>query len=279
VTTLFPAAYVRPRSLEELHALTLTPDTLAVAGGALLFGQFEPPYEQFIDLQAVENLRSILESDHWLLFGGAVMLSEMLASPLVDVTYKRALRRTLNPNLCNNASVGETLIARRPIEWLALLAAADARVSFTPESEIEAGYPSVRDLEQLDLRKTVITNITAPRRGLLGSAFVARTPADLPIVCTAVSVSLNADGTIASADAALGGVSADLHFVERLTELEGSDWRTVDFSRAAAAVRDHVSPVGDVFGSADYRREMAAVLTRRALEDARERWIANAAAS
>lgn len=280
MTTIFPTSYARPRNLDELRALTLTPDTLAVAGGALLFGQFEPPYEQFVDLQAVEELRVIADLDPWLLLGGAAMLSDVLASPLVDVAYKRALRRTLNPNLCNGASVGETLIARRPLEWLALLASGNAYVSFTPESAIDEHFRSVRGLEVLDLRGMVIRHISLPRRDLLGSAVVSRTPADLPIVCAAVSVQLYDDGaTIASADAALGGASSGLLHVVPLDDLTDQPWREVDLASSVAFVRDHVSPVGDVFGSADYRREMAAVLTRRALEDARDRWIANTAAS
>ncbi|HEY0581784.1 MAG TPA: xanthine dehydrogenase family protein subunit M, partial [Chloroflexota bacterium] len=38
-----------------------------------------------------------------------------------------------------------------------------------------------------------------------------------------------------------------------------------------AAARDEVDPLSDIRGSADYKRDMAAVMVRRALEAARRR--------
>jgi carbon-monoxide dehydrogenase medium subunit len=42
--------------------------------------------------------------------------------------------------------------------------------------------------------------------------------------------------------------------------------------QVAAAVEQEVAPRDDFYGSADYRRAMSAVLTRRALEDCQRHW-------
>jgi carbon-monoxide dehydrogenase medium subunit len=46
------------------------------------------------------------------------------------------------------------------------------------------------------------------------------------------------------------------------------------FERAAAICIDAAQPIGDIRGSADFRREITGVLTRRALQRAAERALA-----
>jgi carbon-monoxide dehydrogenase medium subunit len=48
--------------------------------------------------------------------------------------------------------------------------------------------------------------------------------------------------------------------------LEGTQLDEADLARAAGIVAEAVDPIDDLRGSADYKREMANVWTRRALE-------------
>ncbi|MBN1122956.1 MAG: hypothetical protein JXJ17_17910 [Anaerolineae bacterium] len=103
-----------------------------------------------------------------------------------------------------------------------------------------------------------------------GSARVARMSADQPIVA-AVAV-VKSEGTIVgSARLALIGVCREtVRLSQSVDLLVGKELNAEQIEAAAAAVAQEVSPVSDYLGSAEYRREMAAVLTRRALEQIRE---------
>jgi CO/xanthine dehydrogenase FAD-binding subunit len=84
---------------------------------------------------------------------------------------------------------------------------------------------------------------------------VARTPADLPIVCVAARAASD-QNQLHDVRLALGGV-AERPIV--ITQPAGS---AEDLAQLAVAT---VTPVDDYFATADYRREMIGVLTKRVL--------------
>jgi CO/xanthine dehydrogenase FAD-binding subunit len=84
---------------------------------------------------------------------------------------------------------------------------------------------------------------------------VARTPADLPIVCVAARATIDHDH-LRDIRLALGGVSEKPIVI---TQPAGS---IEDLARLAVAT---VTPADDYFASADYRREMIGALTKRVL--------------
>lgn len=101
-----------------------------------------------------------------------------------------------------------------------------------------------------------------------GSAFVelSRRHGDLPVCGVAAVVALDGDGRVASARIALCGVGdRPVRAAEAEDALTGQR-PTDELVREAAAITAwHTDPVGDCHGSADYRRHLAEVLTRRAL--------------
>ena len=50
--------------------------------------------------------------------------------------------------------------------------------------------------------------------------------------------------------------------------LKGNEVNDQNIARAAALIQEEVKPISDVRASAEYRREMSSVLTRRVLEQA-----------
>ncbi|HEC35409.1 MAG TPA: hypothetical protein ENI39_02620, partial [Anaerolineae bacterium] len=107
-----------------------------------------------------------------------------------------------------------------------------------------------------------------------GEAHVARTPADRPIVA-AVAVVEMADpsmgsgqgGAVQRARVALTGVWPEpVRLAEAPARLVGGPLDETAIRALAQAVEEEVRPKGDFLGSEEYRRAMAGVLTRRALE-------------
>ncbi len=86
---------------------------------------------------------------------------------------------------------------------------------------------------------------------------VARTPADLPIVCVAARATID-QGQLRHVRLALGGV-AEKPIV--ITQPAGS---SEDLAHLAIST---VTPSDDYFASADYRREMIGVLVKRVLSN------------
>ncbi len=99
-----------------------------------------------------------------------------------------------------------------------------------------------------------------------GEAHVARTPADKPIVA-AIAVLEMEGGIVRQARVALTGVWPEpVRLARGPTRLVGGPLDEERIKVVAEAVEGEVAPAGDFLGSEEYRRAMAGVLTRRALE-------------
>ena len=91
-------------------------------------------------------------------------------------------------------------------------------------------------------------------------------------VVGATAVVTVADGTVTAARIAMTALSATIRRVpEAEAALVGSDGDTAAIEAAGEAVAMAATPISDVRGSAEYRRAMAAVIARRAIETALSR--------
>ncbi|MGE3286206.1 MAG: xanthine dehydrogenase family protein subunit M [Pseudonocardia sp.] len=107
-----------------------------------------------------------------------------------------------------------------------------------------------------------------PAQGRGGSAFVemARRHGDLPVCGVAAVVRLGEDGGIDSARIALCGVDRrPVRAIEAEQALVGQRPTDERVREAAAIAGWNVDPAGDCHGTAEFRRHLAGVLTRRAL--------------
>lgn len=115
-----------------------------------------------------------------------------------------------------------------------------------------------------------ITEVILPAQNLVTSLErVARTPMDEAIVAVAVGLQLG-DGIIAQARLAVSGIGNYPMRVEAAESMLTSQVLTSKLTDAIATATLHAADPAyhDYRGSAEYRREMASVLTRRALETA-----------
>lgn len=170
----------------------------------------------------------------------------------------------------NETTVGRTLRASQLMpQWLAALLTLAATV--TVEYDDDAEVVKLEDLVRGRVEGTP-TFLQAPHRGgsHWGEARVARTPSDDPIVA-AMAVVRFAAGVVEDARVALTGVSSQpVWLADAVDRLLGRALDLEQIEVAASAVADEVQPQGDYLGSEEYRRAMAGVLTRRALESCLE---------
>lgn len=166
----------------------------------------------------------------------------------------------------NEIKVGRTLRASQLMpQWIAALVALGATVTLERDG----------DAEEVGLEALVQGRVEGHPRALQvvhragtrwGEAHVARTPSDDPIVA-AVAVVRPSVGVVEEARVVLTGVSSEPAWqADAAGRLLGQQLDAELIDDVASAVKDEVQPQGDYLGSETYRRAMAEVLTRRALE-------------
>jgi CO/xanthine dehydrogenase FAD-binding subunit len=116
----------------------------------------------------------------------------------------------------------------------------------------------------------IAVDLPAPAEGT-GSAYVRleyRRQMEIAIVGAAAAVTIEG-GKVTAARVAITALAPTIHRVAAAEEaLVGSDGGKAAATAAAAAAASAAAPISDVRGSADYRRAMAAVIARRAIETA-----------
>jgi carbon-monoxide dehydrogenase medium subunit len=121
----------------------------------------------------------------------------------------------------------------------------------------------------------VSLSIPAPKAGF-GAAylrFIPRNEMDIAVVGAGASVQLDASGSrFESARISLGAVAPKpLYVAEAGAALAGQPVNAESVARAAQIAQNAAQPITDMRGTAEYRKHMAGVLTRRVLEKAIER--------
>lgn len=274
-----PKNYYRPKSAEEAANLLSDSTAYPLGGGAMTLNTLDFPHETVVDLQDISELNNIYTSKEGVVIGGAVKLEMIVQDEHVPLPFKQAITRTLPQAVRANTSLMETLLTDNPPrEWVALLSAYDVRLTMMnpqgqqdPFSITETALVAGQEVGR-SLRNGLLMAMFIPRMHdgeAIGMAHVARTPVDEAIVNAAVIVKMKKDGTVLGAFAALCGVSNRQPVeVMAMGDLYNKPL-TAEYIAAQCAHIPHViNPPDDYLGSEDYRREMAMVVLRRALEDA-----------
>ena len=227
-----------------------------------------PPYgaaEALADLSRLEL--AYLKADTHIHIGALTALQTLVEAPDVGGLLNEAARLTAHYGLRNVATLGGLLLAKEgPVEILLALLALDAAVivrgSLTHESPITNYSLSAGEM-------IVEVKFALPATSAKAAIErVTRTPRDEGIV-TAVALIEVANGVCSKARLALAGASPrPMRATSAEKLLEGQPLTSEQIQKAEQAVMNEAKPLGDYRGSADYRKAMAGVLTKRALEKA-----------
>lgn len=227
------------------------------------------------------------EGDVWTIDPDATLQS-LLDDSACPGLLRRALTGIPSWQVRSETIVGKTLRASSLMpQWLAALLAlgavvtvqreenpqprperAPARRSESAEGSVERDLPLEAFLN--GKVKGEVTGLHIPTGGSSairwGEEHVARTPADEPIVAAFATVKMKA-GLVTEARLALTGVwPQPVRLAEASGRLVGGPLSQDRITAVATAVEEAVEPQGDYRGSAAYRRAMAGVVARRALE-------------
>jgi CO/xanthine dehydrogenase FAD-binding subunit len=149
-------------------------------------------------------------------------------------------------------------------QWVGALLASGAHAIYEDGHEA-----SLEELFKTGRRPRMLTAVQVPLDvpgRLWGEARTGTSPADFPIVWALAVVDMS-DGVVQQARLALTGVwTQNIALAEAASRLTGNPLNAEWIGKTAAAVEEEVNPQGDYRGSAEYRRAMSGVMTRRALE-------------
>jgi CO/xanthine dehydrogenase FAD-binding subunit len=240
--------YHRPQTLEEALNLLAKPNFQPLGGGTVLA---RGPAQQIevVDLQAL-GLNTVTRKGGELQIGATVTLQQLLESGDCPPALKRALQLEAPLNIRNSASVAGTLVTGDGRSTLTCcLLALDAKLELIALENRKA--ESVTLGAFLPIRQPgLITAVSLPLNAKLAFESVGRTPADKPIVCSAL-----AGWPSGRTRLAVGGFGKTPSLAMDGTEAEGLE----------TAARNACHEAADAFGSATYRMDVAAALARRCL--------------
>ncbi len=263
----------KPQTIPEAIKLLRQPNTVALAGGTQLIAGKMKDVSAVVDLSAL-GLSYIRDKNGAVAIGATTTLAEVVESPILRAAANgvvaQAAHRTAASVLRNQATVAGTLIAEAGGIFATALAALDALVVCVGAKTMEVAICDFLSMWDHFTMGALVKEIIIPAASLNKRASlqtVARTPRDKPIVsvCAAARIEKSAARDVRIA---LGGVAYNAVRAEDAEKaLEDKVLRGELIETAARAASAKLKPRGDFRGSAEYRKEMAAVLTRRAVQE------------
>jgi CO/xanthine dehydrogenase FAD-binding subunit len=277
--------YNRPAGVAEaIEMLAIYGETAKLlAGGTDLLvnmkhGKQSPA--QIIDLDGLAELQASQTRGEILELGSGLKASELAGE--LSSSVPRALSQGAgllgSPQVRNRATLGGNLATARPAGDICvpLLALGAHIVLNGPDGErqVELGEffqgPGLTTLAANEVLSKALVDKSGPGSGSAYSKLGLRKALEISLVSAASWLSLEDDGkTIKEGRVALGAVAPFPMLSEgAAAKLAGALADEKTFEAAAAAAAADAKPIDDHRGSAEYRRDMVAVLTKRSLAEA-----------
>ncbi len=275
-------------TLAEAQALlaSYAPDARLLAGGTDLLVDLKTgrmSVRHLVSCGRIAALRGVTESERGLRIAALTTVAQLDRAIAGDGRYAALLdatRQMAAPQIRNMATVGGNIASAVPCADLpGPLMAMNASVVLSAargerEVALERFFVGPRKTVRRDdeVLIAVIVPNPPPRFGAAYARFALREGNAIAVAAVAASLVLSTDGTIREARVVLGAVAPVPLWAEAaVRELSGVAPTDEVFARAGAAASAAAQPISDVRGSAEYRRTLIGVLTRRALHAAMRR--------
>jgi carbon-monoxide dehydrogenase medium subunit len=283
---MLPFEYRTPKNLKEVHATLkeFGTDAKLLAGGTALVIMMKQRLVRpscLVSLRSVRGLNGIEVKDGGLRIGGLATHREVESSslvrrrlPMLAETYHHVATIRVR----NMATVGGGLAHADPNQdpppTLIALGATVKATSASGSRVIPLDEFFTDYYETLLKPDEIITEVFVPKLAAnSGGAylkFLPRTADDYATVSAAAVLTLDKNKkTISDVRIALGSVGVTpIRATAAEAVLRGQPVKAEAFAEAGEKAKEAVDPVSDFRGSAAYKKDMAAVFVRRALEKA-----------
>lgn len=287
-----PFEYYSPKSLPEAVALLQKsgPDSKILAGGQSLIPVMKLRLgspSHLIDINNIEGLNYIIESDGHLKIGALTRMADFESSELLEKKYPilhDAASNIADPTVRNLGTAGGNVSHADPANDLpAAMLALDAEF-------VVAGPEGIRVIKAKDFfldafttalkHDEILTEIRAPQFSFgSGSAYMKleKRAGDFAIAGVGVKISLDKGGNCVRAGIGLTAVGQKSIKAEKAEEFLTNKKLTDDtIAMTAKLASEAAMPVSDLRGPAEYKTKMVRVLTARALKRAHQRAVGGA---
>jgi CO/xanthine dehydrogenase FAD-binding subunit len=282
--------YAAPRSVEDAISLLqdIGPKARILAGGTDLIvqvGANARDVEVIVDAKHIPELMELaFDPDQGLTLGAAVPCCRIYEDPVLCRRYPGLVdaasiiggtaiqgRASVGGNLCNSGPAADStpiLIAYRAT---ARIAGSGGAREVPVENFCTA--PGRNVLKPGEMLVSLHLPLPLPHTGARYLRFIPRNEMDIAVVGVGACLTLaESGGTISSARIALAAVAPTPLFVpEAGDSLIGKAPTEEAFMSAAAIAQAAARPISDMRGTAEHRKHLTGVLTRRALRSALER--------
>ncbi len=276
--------YVRADSLRAaLNALAAGDGTKVIAGGHSLlpimkFRLAQPP--RLVDISRLDELKGITENRRGARIGAGTTYREVLDSALLRERFPLLVEATETVGdlqVRNRGTIGGGLAHADPASDMpAVMLALDAtfnvrskrgRRSLKAREFFQGAFTTALAEDEL------LTEIILPAMPTgAGAVYLSHDhPASGYAIVAVAAVVARKRRIVSHAVLALTGIGETAYLANSAQALIGSSADPADLARAADQVTEGIEVNGDSHAPPDYRRHLATVVTRRALETALQR--------
>src|SRR5215510_13090948 len=214
-----------------------------------------------IDLNRIPGLSYIKEQDGWLLIGALTRHAEIEASPLVRERIplmQQAVRLLGDCQVRNLGTLGGALVEADPAgDWGPVILALNGKVRCV-------GSGGGREVEAKDFFTFAYSTALEP------DELVKEIAVPLPSNPRSAAY-INKDGICRDIGIGLGGAhECPMKAVAVEAMLRGHRLSPELVARASEKIEEIASPIGDLRGTPEYKKEVLKVIFRRALEQVRD---------
>jgi carbon-monoxide dehydrogenase medium subunit len=272
--------YVRANTLDEaLSLLSQNEDAKILAGGhslipAMKLRLAQPPL--LIDLGRIKDLSYIREEDGQIRIGAMTTHYEIESSDLLKKIcplLPECAGHIGDVQVRNKGTIGGSLAHSDPAgDWPAAIIALNADLIATSKSGERAIKADdffvdllTTALEPGEILREIRINKSNGRSGQ-AYAKMHHPASGFAVVGVAANLTMDADGGCQSASIGITGVSSKAYRPNAVeSALTGAKLNQQTIANAGAHATDGIEANGDLFASADYRRHLAEVYTKRAI--------------